>query len=89
MEDKLIEKINFVKEAIENNMIFLILGSLISADNLTDKESYQKSIKILNEFNDIISSMNDLSEEEKNKYIIYVKESLEMLQKEFNDKFKV
>lgn len=88
MEDKLIEKINFVKEAIENNMIFLILGSLISADNLTDKESYLKSIKILNEFNDIISSMNDLSEEEKNKYLIYVKESLEMLQKEFNDKFK-
>lgn len=88
MEDKLIEKINFVKEAIENNMIFLILGSLISADNLTDKESYQKSIKILNEFNDIISSMNDLSEEEKNKYLIYIKESLEMLQKEFNDKFK-
>ena len=88
MEDKLIEKIKFVKEAIENNMIFLILGSLISADNLTDKESYQKSIKILNEFNDIISSMNDLSEEEKNKYLIYIKESLEMLQKEVNDKFK-
>ena len=88
MEDKLSEKIKFVKEAIENNMIFLILGSLISADNLTDKESYQKSIKILNEFNDIISSMNDLSEEEKNKYLIYVKESLEMLQEEFNDKFK-
>lgn len=88
MEDKLIEKIKFVKEAIENNMIFLILGSLISADNLTDKESYQKSIKILNEFNDIISSMNDLSEEEKNKYLIYIKESLEMLQEEFNDKFK-
>lgn len=88
MEDKLIEKIKFVKEAIKNNMIFLILGSLISADNVTDKESYQKSIKILNEFNDIISSMNDLSEEEKNKYLIYVKESLEMLQKEFTDKFK-
>ena len=69
-----------------NGMMWMILGSLISADTLLTSEDYENSIEILSEFVDIIPNTN-ISEDIKEKYLEKSIQGLDLVKKEFEEKY--
>ena len=69
-----------------NGMMWMILGSLISADTLLTSEDYENSIEILSEFVDIIPNTN-ISEDVKEKYLEKSIQGLDLVKKEFEEKY--
>lgn len=69
-----------------NGMMWMILGSLISADTLLTSEDYENSIEILSEFVDIIPSTN-IPEDVKEKYLEKSIQGLDLVKKEFEEKY--
>ena len=69
-----------------NGMMWMILGSLISADTLLTNEDYENSIEILSEFVDIIPNTN-IPEDVKEKYLEKSIQGLDLVKKEFEEKY--
>jgi len=69
-----------------NGMMWMILGSLISADTLLTNEDYENSIEILSEFVDIIPNTN-IPEDVKEKYQEKSIHCLDLVKKEFEEKY--
>lgn len=67
-----------------NGMMWMILGSLISADTLLTSEDYENSIEILSEFVDIIPNTN-IPEDVKEKYLEKSIQGLDLVKKEFEE----
>lgn len=68
-----------------NGMMWMILGSLISADTLLTCEDYENSIEILSEFVDTIPNTN-IPEDVKEKYLEKSIQCLDLVKKEFEEK---
>ena len=69
-----------------NGMMWMILGSLISADTLLTNEDYENSIEILSEFVNIIPNTN-IPEDVKEKYLEKSIQGLNLVKKEFKEKY--
>ena len=68
-------------EAIEKNgMIWLVLGSLISADSLISIESCDKNLEISMSFLEAAKKSNNLKEKEK--IIEYLEKSIETIKRD-------
>jgi len=68
-------------EAIEKNgMIWLVLGSLISADSLISIESCDKNLEISMSFLEAAKKSNNLKEKEK--IIEYLEKSIEIIKRD-------
>lgn len=70
-----------VKKLIEEDMIYFFLGSLVSSDSLNNKTDYEESIKILNDTRLVLI---DLDVENKEKYIQYIENEINILKSEYN-----
>lgn len=86
--------LNFCKKVIGLNLIlnneetrYMFLGSLICADSLVDKHAYKENISICNFIKNNIKLMkfNDINDE--GKIIRHINETLEILGKEFEEKY--
>ena len=82
------EKRKLTLELIEalyaNDMMWMILGSLISADILITKEDYENSIEILNDLVELIPNTN-IPEESKEKYLEKAIQANELVKKEYEE----
>ena len=67
-----------------NDMMWMILGSLISADTLITKEDYENSIEILNDLVELIPNTN-IPEESKEKYLEKAIQANELVKKEYEE----
>lgn len=86
--------LNFCKKVIGLNLIlsneetrYMFLGSLISTDSLVDKHAYKENISICNFIKNNIKLMkfDDINDE--GKIIRHINETLEILVKEFEEKY--
>lgn len=71
-----------VEKIYEEDMFPLLLGLLISSDNLISKSDYEKHIKLLEDMDNQLSESKTIPTEDKEKYSIKIKDCLQILNNE-------
>ena len=75
-----------IKKIHELDRMWLLLGTLISADTLVEEKDYEISRSLLENLSEAIQDA-DIDEEAKKQYMKYVRDGLKLVNDEYEERF--